>query len=126
MGPQDFEKLRRATPSDAYWGDVYFIQPAEGGLIKIGWAIDVSARMAILQCGSPVVLTVIHSEMGTKKREKGFHKLFAAHRRHGEWFEAAPDILTYIEWSKANPPEGPMGPKLTPEQMREMVKCLEF
>ena len=68
-----------------------------GGLIKIGWAVDVSVRLAKLQACSPLALIVLHSEPGNGREERSLHTRFAATRRHGEWFEDSAELLAYIE-----------------------------
>lgn len=76
---------------------VYFIQPVAGGLIKIGIASNVTARLSGLQTGSPVELRVIGVIRGVDQTaEAGLHLRFAASRKHGEWFEPTPELLAYI------------------------------
>ena len=55
-------------------GWVYFIQGRSGGLIKIGWANDVTRRLRQLQIGSPVPLRVLRqvpSGRGDEDRPAG-------------------------------------------------------
>lgn len=78
-------------------GHLYFIQGAEGGLIKIGWATVPETRMAHLQAHSPVRLALLHTEPGNGKEEAALHKQFAAARSHGEWFRPVPALMTEIE-----------------------------
>lgn len=68
---------------------VYFVQPVEGGLVKIGSTFDMKRRLAGLQTGSPVVLRVVAYApgFGSRALEKYFHRHFATLRRHGEWFD---------------------------------------
>lgn len=73
---------------------VYFI--VGGDLVKIGVAHDPQARLATLQCGSPVRLEM-HRTVPTASAdavERRLHKLFREHRRHGEWFDAAAVLST--------------------------------
>lgn len=75
---------------------VYFIVAA--GLVKIGKASDCRGRLTALQCGSPVKLT-LHRIVVTFRNqdlETALHKMFAAARRHGEWF-AAEAVLPFID-----------------------------
>ena len=70
----------------------YFIQAGEGGLVKIGRARDVTARMRSLQTGSATrlkLLRVLYAD-----HERDLHARFAPLRRHGEWFEFSPAMLT--------------------------------
>ena len=75
---------------------VYFIQTATGQ-IKIGKACDVKARLKGLQTSHPVRLELLATTEGGKEQERRYHKRFADHRLHGEWFEPHPDILAEIE-----------------------------
>ncbi len=82
---------------------VYFIQPAQGGLIKIGVAQHLPSRLATLQTGSPLELRVIAVMQGGEPVERELHKRFAADRRHGEWFEPSPELLDFIAQNGAKP-----------------------
>lgn len=85
----------RDTPAPET-GITYFIGPDEGP-IKIGFTIGpVEQRMLALQVGSPVRLSIIASVAGPPKLERAYHRRFAAHRLHGEWFTRHPDILAEI------------------------------
>lgn len=75
---------------------IYFIG-GDTGAIKIGMAYDLIKRLADLQCGSPIRLSILASGPGGRKDEAFYHQRFAAHRLHGEWFERHPDILAEIE-----------------------------
>lgn len=81
---------------------VYFIR-SEPGEIKIGLAIDVQKRLRGLQTSHPYALTLLTAVKGSKEVECAYHKQFAEHRLHGEWFEPHPDILAEIERLNAHP-----------------------
>lgn len=74
---------------------VYFIQ-SETGLIKIGASHDPGQRIKALQAMSPAKLTILATVSGHIGDERAYHKQFAAHRSHGEWFHPHPDILAEI------------------------------
>lgn len=74
---------------------IYFIG-CENGPIKIGMASRVSVRLRMLQLSSPVELTLMATVEGPPSLEREYHKRFAAHRLHGEWFSPHPDILAEI------------------------------
>lgn len=76
---------------------VYFIGPKRGDLVKIGYAADLVSRLRHLQTGSPVKLEVLAAIAGGLDLERTYHRQFAAHRLHGEWFTPHPDILAEIE-----------------------------
>lgn len=76
---------------------VYFVQPEEGGPIKIGVTNDIDRRLAGLQTGSPVRLVLRHHiEAGTSGQayalERDLHGRFHSYRLHGEWFEASAEL----------------------------------
>lgn len=75
---------------------VYFIQSNDGGLIKIGTALDPVERMAAIQFYSPVRLRILAVTEGGRKREHQIHKQFAGARRHGEWFAPVKELREYI------------------------------
>ena len=72
---------------------VYFIAD-QYDRVKIGHAEDPCARLSAIQCGSPEQLYLMRAVQGGQKVEKWFHKKFAAHRLHGEWFRFDPAMLT--------------------------------
>jgi len=75
---------------------VYFVGGDVGG-IKIGIALDPQKRLIDLQCGSPIKLRILAVREGGRSVELAYHRQFAAHRLHGEWFERHPDILAEID-----------------------------
>lgn len=76
---------------------VYFVGGKEGP-IKIGWTQQpIKERLKCIQNGSPVKLYVLATVNCTRINEKRYHKRFAAHRLHGEWFERVPEIEAEIE-----------------------------
>ena len=74
---------------------VYFIEGANK--IKIGIAEDPETRLETLQASSPVQLRILATCNGGIKREKELHKQFAHLRLHGEWFEGAAELTSYIK-----------------------------
>lgn len=79
---------------------LYFIQPVDGGLVKIGVTNGLAGRLASFQCGSPLELRVVkYIQVADRSFEFRVHATFAAHRRHGEWFDPCvlememPDLL---------------------------------
>jgi len=94
----------------------YVVRLGSDGPIKIGKAIDVDARIAKLQTGCPEKLQVI--KVIGKNIEAELHKRFADYRKHGEWFEADPEVLGFFssEWFATNSrkPREPFLPDLRP------------
>lgn len=88
---------RKSAPRKRSTGDlvIYFIRG--GDMVKIGITRDVDERLAALQTGSPVPLEVIGVMVGDAALESALHELFAAQRRHGEWFELCDDLARFIQ-----------------------------
>lgn len=75
-------------------GLTYFIG-GDVGAIKIGRSVNVAVRLKDIQACSPIPVRVLATRAGNS-REKMYHRLFAAHRLHGEWFERCPEIEAEI------------------------------
>lgn len=79
------------------WGPtrgVYFVGAA--GLIKIGHAKCVNARMSALQCGCPIQLHLALVIDGGRDREQELHDRFRHLRQHGEWFVHRGELAQFI------------------------------
>lgn len=90
---------KRRAGSVQCW--VYFIQPEDGGLIKIGNAQWPPARLTEFQMGCPLKLKIIAKLPGNIRHEKMLHRRFKLHRRHGEWFSPHEELLAFIAGLKA-------------------------
>jgi hypothetical protein len=80
---------------------VYFIG-GEDGPIKIGFTTELPSRLRSLQNSSPVPIRLLAAVHGDRALEAEYHRRFAAHRLHGEWFERASviiDELVEIRWA---------------------------
>ena len=75
---------------------VYFIAVTNGAAIKIGWAEDVSARLADLQVGNHEQLFVVAALNGSRLTERLIHKCFDGSKIRGEWYKPTEDILEFI------------------------------
>lgn len=75
---------------------VYFIA-GEDTPIKIGFSNQPHERLAILQTAHWCRLSIVAKVEGSLAVEADYHRRFAAHRLHGEWFAPHPDILAEIE-----------------------------
>lgn len=78
-------------------GHVYYIGAEGIPVVKIGTSINPSARLATLQTSSPVRLHIWATCTGGRELEHRLHRRFAAHRHHGEWFHAAPEVIAFME-----------------------------
>lgn len=85
---------KTGRPSAGRRGKVYFISSAT--LIKIGFAVDVKARLARLNTGSADQLILIGALNATQDRERAIHDQFAAMRRKGEWFEPTGRLAEFL------------------------------
>lgn len=87
-------RRRGPAPEQRRPGWIYFLSPIGGGLVKIGFSrVSPESRLSSLQCGSPVPLEIIGRRRGDIDDEHELHFRLAEFRRHGEWFEAAPEVL---------------------------------
>lgn len=82
-------------------GFVYFVG-GQDGPVKIGFAVDPSSRLTALQCGNPVPLSILATIEAPARLERTYHKQFAKHRLHGEWFTRSTELLAEIESVKGN------------------------
>jgi hypothetical protein len=80
----------RAWPAEQH---TYVVAAWSTGLVKIGQTTNWDKRWRSLCAGSPVPLELVALLSGLAL-EKTLHRLFAQHRRHFEWFDAAP----VLEW----------------------------
>lgn len=75
---------------------IYFIQPIDGGLIKIGYAENVGERFKSIQLMSPLILRVLNTMDGDKELEGHLHRYFGKLQHHGEWFRPSEDLLEFV------------------------------
>lgn len=79
--------------------EIYFVQGVELKLVKIGVTNDTRRRLISMQTFSPDPLIVLGVQICQRggALEGQLHRRFEQHRRHGEWFWPAPELLAYIE-----------------------------
>lgn len=79
---------------------IYFIQSGPQGPIKIGTCKDeyLMKRLSTLQTGNPDGFVVLGIMDGGLDLEGDLHRRFRAHRRSGEWFAPAAEILSFIDY----------------------------
>ncbi len=72
---------------------------ASNGLVKIGKTTDTGSRIAILNTGSPVELTIIACFKTTlaDEVEERLHSVYAEKRIKGEWFALTPEDIETIK-----------------------------
>jgi hypothetical protein len=97
--------VRDAVTTAMPTGTIYFVGPI-GGPIKIGFASRLEFRLKDLRTMNALPLVVHATADGPPSLEREYHKRFAVHRLHGEWFTPHPDILAEIKRLNATP--GPL------------------
>ncbi|MEC9268514.1 MAG: GIY-YIG nuclease family protein [Pseudomonadota bacterium] len=83
-------------------GFIYFLQPTEGGPVKIGWSRSPTSRLQIYSAWSPVPLRLRGAVPAPSVGEIVLHERLSEHRAHHEWFQPAPDVLKYVEAAESN------------------------
>jgi hypothetical protein len=76
---------------------IYFVQPLDGGPVKIGYSDDVAGRVKSLEHHYGQPLSLLATMDGGREQEKQIHARFA-HLRFGrtEQFRPAPDLMAFI------------------------------
>lgn len=78
---------------------IYFVEIEKEKMIKIGFTAGmVERRIAQLQTGQPLKLTLLGTIPGDRKAEAGLHLEFAKNRRNGEWFISEPEMIGTIQY----------------------------
>jgi len=78
-------------------GTVYFLLAPDLNRVKIGVSRTPKRRILALTTQSPCELRLLATCPGGRKREMEIHAQFSALRTHGEWFEAAPELIEFGE-----------------------------
>jgi len=70
---------------------VYVVQSGAGGPITVGTSTDrgYARRLASLQAGNPLPLTLLQLLDGDERLERRLHGAWARHRIRGDWYAAA-------------------------------------
>jgi hypothetical protein len=76
---------------------IYVISAPRRHLVKIGIAFDPKKRLATLQIGSPVKLSLhysseVYGEVAASVIEAEVHRRLKNVSLHGEWFKMAPEV----------------------------------
>lgn len=89
-------RRRRAHHDD--YAVVYLIAADDLEMVKIGRSTvrGVVDRVAALQTGSPVALSLVHSVPAPEWVETHLHERFKAHHVRGEWFRDVPEIRAWF------------------------------
>lgn len=91
--------LLRPIPQTA---TIYFVGPTDGP-VKIGYTANITLRLRDLRLANAAPLMLWASVCGSPSIERAYHRRFAAHRLHGEWFTRCPEIEAEIARLNATP-----------------------
>lgn len=83
-------------------GLLYFVQIENGGPIKIGFTTNFEMRLATLQSWTPHTIIPILGVRASKMAEFFVHLTLKSHRIRGEWYEAHPFVLNFIDDIRRN------------------------
>lgn len=97
VGNAAFEAIRTGTSGSL----VYYAQDVRSGFIKIGRTRNIYSRMYALDTASVSGVKLLCALPGGKAMESAMHRAFARHRANGEWFEAAEQLLEFIDELRA-------------------------
>jgi hypothetical protein len=75
---------------------IYYVHAPELGMVKIGFATDVSQRFSKIQSDSPTRLVILAAEDGDLVVEAERHARFASLRRRGEWFSLEGELAEFV------------------------------
>jgi hypothetical protein len=75
---------------------IYFLQPTEGGPIKIGFTGNLDGRRAQLESLYQRPLALLATKPGGRPEEAAIHARFAHLRIGKEQFRPAPELLAFI------------------------------
>lgn len=95
ISPAEAVDSNRARDSKP--GHVYFILDPSADVVKIGFAIDLGARIASIQTCNYQELELLYSFSAEKACEAAIHGYLAEHRLRGEWFRYVSAIDSLID-----------------------------
>lgn len=105
---------------------IYFVQAQTLGLIKIGFAVDLEARLSAVRCSSPDGVSLLGvcrvSPLTVRQAEGALHAKFAHLRDHGEWFRPERELLMFIDdFAEAYSPDV-LPPRLVEDRTPQPIK----
>lgn len=102
-------------------GHVYFL--TDGEVVKIGFSSNPKKRVGSIQTGHAKPLTLLGTIVASVMDEMSIHELFSDLRVRGEWFQATPDLLAFIDEICSRPP--PVAPPLQIDSRRSAERVLD-
>lgn len=104
---------------------VYFIQPGEQPVVKIGHAADPVARLAALQTAHYERLNIRRVIDGAEPEELWLHRKFGEHRIVGEWFKFLPQMMEIVP-DLSVPPVPPEPPFVSDRRYENgLIACVD-
>ncbi|WP_406469526.1 GIY-YIG nuclease family protein [Streptomyces hirsutus] len=76
---------------------VYAIGTSDARMVKIGYTTNLERRLSQIQVGCPLLLEVLWWTEAGPSFEEALHRIFAAQRLRGEWFELGPERLSMFD-----------------------------
>ena len=76
---------------------IYFLQPENESLVKIGYTSNPRLRMSDHQVSNPHKLIMLLLIDGSRKDEKALHNKFVDDKYRAEWFYLSDDIKEFIK-----------------------------
>jgi hypothetical protein len=70
--------------------------------LKIGVAVDVTARLLNIQAACPFPVHVLYCSPGGQKEELALHRRFGSDHHFAEWFHAVPPLVYYFKTESDN------------------------
>lgn len=104
---------------------VYFIQGQTTKLVKIGHTSRLDFRLAYLQAGSPDVLKVLRTILGTVD-DAAYHNKFRIDWVRGEWFRASANLMAFINRLPVSPYDGRIAPRASNRGVNSIVLKSEW
>jgi hypothetical protein len=100
LDPRPAAILQDVAVTPVTWeqpGFVYFLHAQLSNRIKIGFSLNPAKRYATIQTSCPEQLILMGTVPAAYRDEMALHQKFASIRIHREWFEAVPELLSYIK-----------------------------
>lgn len=76
---------------------VYFVRRVRDSAIRIGYSSNPRGIMSRLRAGSTDELLLVLALEGTKELRDKLHRLFEANHLVGDWFEASPELIRFVQ-----------------------------
>ena len=93
----DASRVPVRDPENAPEGPgVYFLQCAQTGLVKIGVAANIRARVVDIDQECPTLLIYLGAVKAGRELESALHRQLAKYRVHGEWFSPSDAVLSEL------------------------------